>query len=168
MTDIVRKSFLKTLALFAAAAGFIAGPAIAADGPPSVDWPAYNGSTANTHYSSLTQINVGNVSRLKEVWRFDTGEMGGLETSPLIIDGVLYAYTPKQKVIALDAATGTPVWTFDPQTEFPAERIGSRAERGLSYWRHGADRRILAGASHYIYAIDAASGKIIRSFGNNG
>jgi len=159
---------LKTLVLFAAIAGFIAGPAIAGDGRQSVDWPAYNGSTANTHYSSLTQINVGNVSKLKEVWRFDTGEMGGLETSPLIIDGMLYAYTPKQKVIALDAATGAPLWTFDPQTEFPAEKIGSRAERGLSYWRHAGDRRILAGASHYIYATDAASGKIIRTFGNNG
>ena len=166
MTDGASKSFLKILALFAVIAGIITGPAIAGDG--RVDWPAYNGSTANTHYSGLTQINVGNVSRLKEVWRFDTGEMGGLETSPLIIDGVLYAYTPKEKVIALDAATGASLWTFDPQTEFPAEKIGSRAERGLSYWRHGADRRILAGASHYIYAIDAASGKIIRAFGNNG
>ncbi len=168
MTEVASKSFLRTLALFAAVAGIIAGPAIAGDGSQVVDWPAYNGSTANTHYSSLTQINVGNVSKLKEVWRFDTGEMGGLETSPLIIDGVLYAYTPKQKVIALDAATGASRWTFDPQTEFPAERIGSRAERGLSYWRHGTDRRILAGASHYIYAIDAGTGKIIRAFGNNG
>ena len=168
MSDVASKSVLKTLALFPAIAGIIAGPAIAGDGPQSVDWPAYNGSTANTHYSSLTQINVGNVSKLKEVWRFDTKEMGGLETSPLIIDGLLYAYTPRQKVIALDAATGAPVWTFDPQTEFPTEKIGSRAERGLSYWRHGGDRRILAGASHYIYAIDGTSGKIIRAFGNNG
>jgi len=168
LTDVAAKSFLKTLALFAAIAGLITAPAIAGDGRPSVDWPAYNGSTANTHYSSLTQINTGNVSRLKEVWRFDTGEMGGLETSPLIIDGVLYAYTPKQKVIALNAATGASLWTFDPQTEFPAEKIGSRAERGLSYWRHGADRRILAGASHYIYAIDGTSGKIIRTFGKDG
>lgn len=168
MTDVAAKSFLKTLGLFAAIAGLITAPAIAGDGRQSVDWPAYNGSTANTHYSSLTQINTGNVSGLKEVWRFDTGEMGGLETSPLIIDGVLYAYTPKQKVIALDAATGASLWTFDPQTEFPAEKIGSRAERGLSYWRHGADRRILAGASHYIYAIDGTSGKIIRTFGKDG
>jgi len=168
LTDVAAKSFLKTLGLFAAIAGLITAPAIAGDGRQSVDWPAYNGSTANTHYSSLTQINTGNVSGLKEVWRFDTGEMGGLETSPLIIDGVLYAYTPKQKVIALDAATGASLWTFDPQTEFPAEKIGSRAERGLSYWRHGADRRILAGASHYIYAIDGTSGKIIRTFGKDG
>lgn len=168
MTEVAAKSFLKTLALFAAVASFTTGPAIAGDGRQLVDWPAYNGSTANTHYSSLTQINVGNVSKLKEVWRFDTGEKGGLETSPLIIDGVLYAYTPEQKVIALDAATGAPVWTFDPQKEFPAEKIGSRAERGLTYWRHGTDRHILAGASHYIYAIDAARGKIIRTFGNDG
>lgn len=168
MSDIASRPFLKILVACAAIAGFTTGPAIAGDVRKAADWPAYNGSYANTHYSSLAQINTGNVSKLKEVWRFDTGEMGGLETSPLIIDGILYAYTPKQKLIALDAATGASLWTFDPQKEFPAERIGSRAERGLSYWHHGGDRRILAGASHYIYAIDAASGKIIRAFGKDG
>jgi quinoprotein glucose dehydrogenase len=168
LTGVASKPFLKILVTFAAIAGFTTGPAIAGGGRQTADWPVYNGSYANTHYSSLAQINTGNVSKLKEVWRFDTGEKGGLETQPLVIGGILYAYTPRQKVIALDAATGTSLWTFDPQKEFPAERIGSRAERGLSYWGRGRDRRILAGASHYIYALDAASGKIIPGFGKDG
>jgi quinoprotein glucose dehydrogenase len=167
LIDIVGKPFLKALG-FAAVVSCIVNPAVSGETGQDMDWPAYNGSYANTHYSSLAQINAGNVSKLREVWRFDSGEKGGLETSPLVIDGMLFAYTPEQKVIALDAATGAPTWTFDSQKQFPSEKIGSRAERGLSYWRHGGDMRIMAGVSHYIYAIDAVSGKIIRAFGNNG
>jgi quinoprotein glucose dehydrogenase len=132
------------------------------------DWPVYGGSAASTRYSKLSQINVSNVAKLKEVWRFDTKEKGGLETSPIIVDGVLYAYTPTQKVIALDAASGALLWTFDSQKEFPSEKVASRAERAVAYWKSGNERRIFAGVSHYVYAIDATNGQIIRSFANNG
>jgi len=101
------------------------------------DWRFHLGSPANTHYAALIQINVNNVSQLREIWRFDTHETGGLETTPVMIDGVLYAYTPKQEVIALDAATGALRWIFDSQKEFGAEKVTSRAERGLAYWRDG-------------------------------
>ena len=128
------------------------------------DWPVYGGSPDNIHYSSLTQINTRNVAQLEKVWSYDTEEKGGLETSPIVIDGILYAYTPTQKVIALDAATGKLIWKFaSPGGEVPA-----RAERGLAFWRHGSDRRILAGVANYVYAIDAATGKSVPSFGDNG
>ena len=65
------------------------------------------------HYSPLTQINRNNVTKLKVQWTYDTGEEGILETNPLIVGRVLYAYTPSQKVIALDAATGKLLWKFD-------------------------------------------------------
>ncbi len=128
------------------------------------DWPVYGGSPDNIHYSSLTQINTRNVAQLEKVWSYDTEEKGGLETSPIVIDGILYAYTPTQKVIALDAATGKLIWKFaSPGGEVPA-----RAERGLAFWQHGSDRRILAGVANYVYAIDATTGKSIQSFGENG
>jgi quinoprotein glucose dehydrogenase len=129
------------------------------------DWPVYNGSPGNSHYSSLTQINRGNVSQLKEVWRYDMGEKGGLETSPLIIHGVLYGYTPMQEVIALDGASGKLLWKFN--SGIP----GLQAGRGLSYWGGSGkpgDARILAGVMHFIYALDPATGTVIRSFGDNG
>src|SRR5579862_3154503 len=132
------------------------------------DWPVYGGSEGNSKYSKLAQINVHNVASLKEAWRFDSNETGGLETTPIIIGNVLYAYTPRQEVIALDGASGKLLWKFDSQKDFGAERVASRAERGLSYWQSGDDRRILAGISHYVYAINAADGTIIRSFANNG
>jgi quinoprotein glucose dehydrogenase len=128
------------------------------------DWPVYGGSSDNIHYSSLKQINTSNVTQLKEVWRYDTEEKGGLETSPIIVDGVLYAYSPTQKVIALDAATGKLIWKFVS----PGGGVPSRAERGLAYWQSGSDKRILAGVANYVYAIDAKTGKAIPTFGTNG
>ena len=68
---------------------------------------------ASNRSPNLTQINRKNVRQLKVAWTFDTGETGGLQTNPIIVGGVLYAYTPSQKVIALDAATGKLRWKFD-------------------------------------------------------
>src|SRR5690348_1297559 len=157
-----------SLPLFRAAQGKQTSPVRPLPANSETDWPFYLGSPANQHYSSLTQINVHNVSKLRQVWAFDTKEKGGLETTPLMIDGVLYAYTPKQEVIALDPATGALRWTFDSQEEFPSEKVNSRAERGLAYWHEGNEKRIFAGVSSYVYALDPGSGKIIRSFGEGG
>src|SRR5882757_9138920 len=128
----------------------------------NVDWPVYGGQLANQHYSSLTQINRNNVSKLKVAWAFDTGEEGGLETSPLIVGRTLYAYTPSQKVIALDAVTGKLLWKFDSgiKAEQPA--------RGVAYWTDGKEGRIFAGVMNYLYAVDSQTGRPIPSFGEEG
>ena len=85
------------------------------------------GAPENTHYSSLKQINRENVKQLQVAWRFDTGESGGLQTSPIIVGDVLYAYSPSQKVIALNAATGKLLWKFDPARA----RMAARPRPGL-------------------------------------
>jgi quinoprotein glucose dehydrogenase len=126
------------------------------------DWPVMGGSPGSSHYSSLTQIDRGNVSKLQEAWRYDTGEEGGLETSPIIVHGVLYAYTPTQEVIALDGASGQLIW------EFKSGILGLQANRGLAYWSSGNERRILAGVMNFVYALDASTGKVIPTFGDNG
>ena len=126
------------------------------------DWPVYGGAPENTHYSSLKQINRGNVKQLQVAWRFDTGESGGLQTSPIIVGDVLYAYSPSQKVIALNAATGELLWKFDPGVH------GWQPARGLAYWSDGKEKRILAGIMNSVYALDAGTGKPISSFGENG
>jgi quinoprotein glucose dehydrogenase len=128
----------------------------------SVDWPVYGGQVAGDHYSALSQINRKNVSQLQVAWTFDTGERGGMQTSPIIVGGVLYAYTPSQKVIALNAATGKLLWKFDSGI------AGTQPARGLAYWADGKESRILAGVMNYLYALDPASGKPIASFGECG
>jgi quinoprotein glucose dehydrogenase len=126
------------------------------------DWPAYGGSAEETHYSSLSQINRANVKQLRVAWSFDTGEPGGLETSPIIVNGVLYGITPTQKVFALNAATGELLWKFDSGIK------GTQADRGLAYWASENDRRILVGVMNFLYALDATTGKPIADFGKDG
>lgn len=128
----------------------------------SQDWPTYGGGLENTHYSPLKQINRSNVARLKVAWTYDSREQGGLQTSPIVVDGVLYGLTPTQKVFALNAATGELLWKFDSGIK------GTQPDRGLSYWERGNDRRILVGVMNFVYALDAATGKPIKSFGENG
>src|ERR1700722_4082616 len=111
------------------------------------DWPVYGGAPENNRYSALKQINRENAKQLKVAWTFDTGETGGLQTSPIVVAGVMYAYTPSQKVIAVDAATGKLLWKFD-------SGVGSlQPARGLVYWASGKDRRILAGVMNFVYAL---------------
>ena len=129
---------------------------------PSQDWSRYGGNPENNHYSTLDQINRGNVAKLQLAWTFDTGEEGGLQTSPLIVNGVLYGITPTQKIFALDAATGKLVWKFDSGIK------GTQPDRGLAYWSSGTGARILVGVMHYLYALDAATGKPISEFGSDG
>jgi len=126
------------------------------------DWPVYGGTPENDHYSPLSQITRQNVERLTVAWTFDTGESGGLQTSPIEVNGVLYGLTPSQKVFALDAATGTLLWKFDSEIK------GTQPDRGLAYWSDGKDRRIVVGVMNFVYELDAASGHPIASFGKDG
>ena len=125
------------------------------------DWAVY-GTAESTHYSSLSQINRKNVKTLKVAWTYDTGESGGLQTSPIIVSDVLYGLTPSQKVFALSAATGKLLWQFDSGIK------GTQPNRGLAYWTDAKDARILVGVLNFVYALDAATGKPIATFGTNG
>ena len=129
---------------------------------PSLDWPVYGGQAAADHYSSLSQINRENVHRLGVAWKFDAGEEGGLETSPIIVGRVLYAYTATQKVVAIDATSGRLLWKFDSGIR------GTQPARGVSYWTDGEESRIFAGIMNYLYALDARTGKQILQFGEAG
>ena len=141
-----------------------AAPAKAAGKNKTHDWPVYGGTPENNHYSSLAQINRRNVKKLRVAWAFDTGETGGLQTSPIIVNGVLYGLTPSQKVFALNAANGALLWKFDSGIK------GTQPDRGLAYWSDEThkDQRILVGVMNSVYALDAATGKPIASFGKNG
>src|SRR5678809_497064 len=82
----------------------------------SVDWPVYGGSPDHTHYTTISQITRENVNRLRVAWTYEThDEFAGseMQANPVVIDGVLYATTPKLRVFALDAATGKELWSFD-------------------------------------------------------
>jgi quinoprotein glucose dehydrogenase len=125
-------------------------------------WRVYGGGPEQIRYSTLNQINRSNVHQLQVAWTYDPEETGGLQTNPIVIDGVLYTTTPKHKVIALAAATGTMRWKFDSKFE------GTGPNRGVTYWADGEDRRIFSTQDHFVYALDARSGQPIESFGDRG
>src|SRR5262249_52101127 len=134
-----------------------------------IDWPSYGGGPTQTRYSPLTQINTSNVGSLKIAWTYQTGDAfkgSEVQCQPVVAHGVLYAASPKLRVFARDAATGTPKWSFDP---FAGETTPSRTRiRGLMYWEREDDRRLYFAARHWLYALDAATGKPIPSFGHDG
>ncbi len=126
------------------------------------DWTAYGGTAENNHYSALTQINRQTVKQLAVAWSFDSQEEGGLQTTPIVVEGVLYGITPTQKVFALDAATGRLFWKFDSGIK------GTQPDRGLAHWAEGKDKRILVGVMNFVYALNAITGRPIESFGHHG
>lgn len=131
----------------------------------STDWPAYGGTVEQTRYSPLRQIDTSNVARLEVAWTYDTGETGGLQTQPIVVDGVLYGISPTQKIFALNAATGAVQWTFDPGLPAPQAR---GPNRGVTYWSDGDDKRIFAAGGDHLHAIDAKTGTLLTTFGEAG
>jgi len=146
------------------------------------EWRFYGGDAGGTRFSTLQQINRTNVGRLKKAWTYHMGEVdrGGNETdrhniapfesTPLVIDGVLYFSTPSNRVIALDAETGKEIWQFDPQAGRAAQRQFFQ-HRGVAYWqsKNADDRRILFGTfDGRLIALDAKTGKPCHDFGEDG
>ncbi len=135
------------------------------------DWRHYGGDTHNTQFSYLDLINRENVTQLKEAWRFSAEEVGDSQTTPLVIDGTLYGFTPALRVFALDAAEGTLRWQFDAGAT--GALIGSGKTftgpaRGLVYWSEGNKNRLFAGVMDRLYALDPETGKPVAEFGDDG
>jgi quinoprotein glucose dehydrogenase len=137
------------------------------------DWPVYGGNAAGNRYSPLNQVNKDNVSKLQLTWAFNTGENNGMrggidvECQPIVVKGVMYATTPRMKLFALNAATGKPLWIFDPFSDaYSRPRIN--AVRAVTYWEDGNDKRIIYTIGSSIIAVNATTGEKIKSFGKNG
>jgi quinoprotein glucose dehydrogenase len=150
----------------------------------STDWPVYNGGNANIKYSPLKQITPANVKNLRIVWRYSSAQASDtnttdMKTNPLIVNGMLYGLNPQLRLFALDAATGKVKWVYDPVTVAQKGRnIGrgdfaesTKISRGMAFYRGSpTDQRIIyaPGGGHALYCVDALTGKLIKSFGDNG
>ena len=125
--------------------------------PGPSDWPLHNADLGNRRFSPHDQVNASNVGNLELKWTFEA-EPQAARVTPLVIDGLMYL-NAGTRLFALDAASGRVVWTMDA-TEAPLWRGG----RGPAY----GDGRIYALADHVIYAVDARTGKLVESFGEQG
>ncbi len=140
------------------------------------DWTVTGGSKESIRYSSLTEIDTNNVSQLKIAWEYHTGDAdtakhSQIQCNPIIVNGVMYATTPRLRLIALDAATGNPKWVFDPDSANKNknfQNFSNNNNRGVTYWEDKDDKRILYSAGPVLYEVNANDGKIITSFGDQG
>jgi quinoprotein glucose dehydrogenase len=140
-------------------------------------WPTYKGSPENIHYSSLTQVDTGNVTQLQVAWEYHTGDAdtanhSQIQCNPIVVDGMLYGVSPRMKLFAADAATGKEKWVFNP---FDTLKGSKRSFfimnncRGVAYWSDGKDdKRIFYTAGSDLYCIDASSGKPLLGFADSG
>jgi len=94
-------------------------------GATTNDWPAYGGTTLSWRYSALNQINANNVTKLAPVWMFQSGDYAdGMQSTPVVADGVLYISTARSFVFAIDGATGKVLWEYKYQPA-PGNTIAS-------------------------------------------
>jgi len=163
-----------------AAVGLLASAGLARAQPRrATDWPAVGNDPGGMRYSALDQINRENVAGVRPVWTYHTGELEGrkgktIECTPLVIDGVMYLTTAYLRVVALDAATGREVWTFDPLKDHPPrhEPTSGGVNRGCAYWsdgKAGGERRVIHGTSDgRVFSLNARDGRLDPGFGDGG
>jgi quinoprotein glucose dehydrogenase len=147
-------------------------------------WSAYGHDPGGTRYSPLKQVTRANVTKLKVAWTYHTGALqpetrlnqkAAFEATPILVDGALYLSTPYNQVIALDPATGTEKWKFDPQV-LRTHGYSEVTSRGVAAWtdRKGAKDapchlRIFEGTiDARLLAIDGQTGKLCTDFGDAG
>jgi quinoprotein glucose dehydrogenase len=132
-------------------------------------WRTYSADKQGSKYSSLDEINKENVQQLEVAWIYHAKDMQEsppttIECNPIIINNMMVLSTPALKVVALNAVTGKELWAFDPYQG----KSASGANRGVTYWESGTDKRIFYVAGSTLYGLNASTGELISSFGANG
>ncbi len=139
------------------------------------DWPMYSRDLAGTRYSPLTEITRRNVNRLEQAWSVPVargdddsedagGPSGNPQATPIVVDGVMYLPVRGHEVLALDAATGEPIWRT------PVPTLDGTDARGVGYWPGDGQigPRIFVMSGPTLVALDAADGAPARGFGRDG
>lgn len=148
------------------------------------EWHAYGHDAGGERFSPLKQINRANVDQLQRTWTykvpaFPGGGVVAFESTPLMVNDVLYFAVPTGQAIAIDAETGKQLWTFNPFSGV-SQPPNPVPNRGVAYWqgslgdassaqeKSGGSRILYVSADAHLYALDAATGKPCMDFGDSG
>ena len=159
-----------------AAALVLAAAAAPAQERDPGEWPHYAGDLASTRYSPLDQVTRENVGELEILWRWTSRNFGpredwNLRTTPLAIDGVLYATAgARRAAVAIDGLTGETLWMYRLDEGKRGESAPrATSGRGLAFWSDGEEARLfLVTPAYRLVALDAATGRPIPTFGLDG
>lgn len=121
-------------------------------------WLTYSGSYASHRFSSLAQITTENVSGLRPAWVYQVQEIGEVETTPIVADGVMYVTEARSRVAALDVRTGRTLWRYEPELPRDLRVLGyPPVNRGVAV----LDDRVFVGTlDAHLVALDALSGAV--------
>ncbi len=142
-------------------------------------WPYWGGTQAFNRYSPAEQIDAGNVQELEILWRRPAVDSsitdaypglrvsGNLRSTPILIDGVLYAANGVGLAEAFDPATGQTLWVQQPD-EPSLDAVRGQSVRGVEYWSDGTRSQLLVIRKGYLYALDPRTGEPVATFGDGG
>ena len=156
---------LAAIGTLAAASLVLTGAVIGAakDAPePDGSWTSVGQNAWEQHFSPLTQVNADTLDQLGLAWFADIDTEAAQEATPIVVDGVLYVTTAWSMVKAFDAATGAPMWSYDPKVDRKkgADACCDVVNRGVAY----ADGKVFLGAlDGRLIALDTKTGKEVWS-----
>jgi quinohemoprotein ethanol dehydrogenase len=126
------------------------------------EWLTYGGTYDEQRHSKLTAINKDTVSKLGVAWTYDLATNRGVESTPIVVEGVMYVTSAWSVVYALDAKTGKQLWVYDPEVD---KAVGVKAccdvvNRGVAIYEGKVFVGVIDGR---LEALDAASGEVLWS-----
>ncbi len=126
--------------------------------PSGANWPSYNGDYSGRRFSSLSEINPGNIASLRAQWVFHSPKSSNLEGTPVVVNGLLFI-TSANDAFALDARTGRTAWRHAyPITEGLIDDASSHHNRGVGVWH---SRLYMETDNAHLLCLDARSGNLL-------
>jgi alcohol dehydrogenase (cytochrome c) len=122
------------------------------------NWMTYSGDYTGKRFSALDQINLTNARTMVAKWVYQTTATGKLETTPLVVDGIMYATAQDNRAFALDARTGRPIWMYQRQLPGDIRPCCGRVNRGVAI----LGGKVFVGTlDAHVIALDAKTGAVL-------
>jgi alcohol dehydrogenase (cytochrome c) len=121
-------------------------------------WLTYSGRYSGWRYSTSAQITPANVAQLNLQWAFQTGELGQFETTPIVVDGVLYGTGPNNRAFAVDARSGRAIWRYERRLPKKIQACCGMVNRGLAIL---GNRLFMATLDAHVIALDTKTGNLL-------
>ncbi len=122
------------------------------------NWITYSGRYSGWRYSTLNQINTSNASRLVMQWAFQVGDLGQFETTPLVVDGILYATGQNNRAFAIDIRTGRAIWRYQRNLPDKLQPCCGMVNRGMAIL---GNRLFMATLDAHVIALDTKTGNLL-------